>query len=453
MKKIITLALAISLFSCAKDTATEYAIITGKFTGVEENNQFTISGNSFKKEVKINTDGTFTDTLNIAYNGSYQIEELGQIVYLEAGKTVTFTVDFQKPLDIVYTGNLAIENNYNVNKLKIQSEILGDDQRALYGLDESVYVNKIDEFTKKSEDLLKATTFETEKFSALEKKNIGFAKTSLLETYKMYHGYITGNEDFVVSDTYPKLDESIDFDNEEDYNFSRAYRDLVSSNFEITSQKETEKGADYYDVSIKNLNAIKSQNIKNSISQNLAYQLSSSGDKMETFYNALHTASTDESFKKELEEKYNKLKVTVKGKPSPKFTYENHKGGTTSLDELKGKYVYIDVWATWCGPCIAEIPALKEVEKKYHGKNIEFVSISIDEKKDHEKWKKFVTDKGLVGTQLYADNAWKSQFVQDYVIEGIPRFILIDPNGNIVSADAPRPSDKELLSLFTELGL
>ena len=57
------------------------------------------------------------------------------------------------------------------------------------------------------------------------------------------------------------------------------------------------------------------------------------------------------------------------------------------------------------------------------------------------------------GIQLYADNAWQSQFVTDYAIDGIPRFILIDTEGNIVSADAPRPSDEKLIELFTELGI
>lgn len=85
------------------------------------------------------------------------------------------------------------------------------------------------------------------------------------------------------------------------------------------------------------------------------------------------------------------------GKPSPDFDYENHKGGKTKLSELKGKYVYIDLWATWCAPCRAEIPFLKKIEEKYHGKNIEFVSVSIDVAKDYEKWKKFVSDKSLGG--------------------------------------------------------
>ncbi|PZR21584.1 MAG: TlpA family protein disulfide reductase [Flavobacterium psychrophilum] len=132
------------------------------------------------------------------------------------------------------------------------------------------------------------------------------------------------------------------------------------------------------------------------------------------------------------------------GKPSPLFTYENFKGGTTSLNDLKGKYVYIDVWATWCGPCRQEIPFLQEVEKKYHGKKIEFVSISVDKAKDHEKWKKMVTDKSLGGVQLFADKDWASDFIQAYGINSIPRFILIGPDGKVVDADAKRPSDSEL---------
>ncbi len=140
------------------------------------------------------------------------------------------------------------------------------------------------------------------------------------------------------------------------------------------------------------------------------------------------------------------------GQESPKFVnYENNAGGSTSLDDLKGKYVYIDVWATWCGPCKAEIPHLKEVEKAYHDKNIEFVSISIDKEKDYDKWKAMITEKELGGIQLLADSDWKSRFVTDYKIKGIPRFILIDPQGKIVSSDAPRPSDDRLKELFNEL--
>lgn len=129
---------------------------------------------------------------------------------------------------------------------------------------------------------------------------------------------------------------------------------------------------------------------------------------------------------------------------APNFDYENHKGGKTSLESMKGKYVYIDVWATWCGPCRGEIPFLKTVEEKYKDKNIEFVSISVDEDKNHEKWKSFVTDKQLGGIQLIADKNWLSDFIRAFNINSIPRFILIDPKGVVIDADASRPSSPGL---------
>ncbi|RKE95452.1 TlpA family protein disulfide reductase [Ichthyenterobacterium magnum] len=156
-------------------------------------------------------------------------------------------------------------------------------------------------------------------------------------------------------------------------------------------------------------------------------------------------------------------KAFPKGSASPTFeNYENYKGGTTSLADLKGKYVYVDVWATWCGPCKREIPSLKKVEKQFHGKNIEFVSISVDNGRGYkektveaskEGWKKMIKEKELGGIQLFADNAFNSDFVKNYKINGIPRFILIDPQGNIVSADAPRPSNPKLIELFNTLNI
>jgi thiol-disulfide isomerase/thioredoxin len=136
---------------------------------------------------------------------------------------------------------------------------------------------------------------------------------------------------------------------------------------------------------------------------------------------------------------------------SPKFiNYENYDGSKTSLDDLKGKYVYVDVWATWCPPCRKEIPYLQKVEKKYHNKNIAFVSISLDKEKDKTKWKKMINDKKMGGIQLFAGK--DETFTKGYNIRGIPRFILIDPKGNITNANAPRPSNtKAIEQLFAKI--
>lgn len=145
-----------------------------------------------------------------------------------------------------------------------------------------------------------------------------------------------------------------------------------------------------------------------------------------------------------------KAKNAFTGKPAPKFfNYENYAGGLTSLDDLKGKYVFIDMWATWCIPCIGEFPALKELEKLYHAKNIEFVSISIDKPSKYKAWKTMVTEMKLTGIQLIVPQ--NSSIMSDYSIQAIPRFIIIDPQGNLVNINAPRPSSNEIRPLLDKL--
>ncbi|NVK53899.1 MAG: TlpA family protein disulfide reductase [Flavobacteriaceae bacterium] len=147
------------------------------------------------------------------------------------------------------------------------------------------------------------------------------------------------------------------------------------------------------------------------------------------------------------------------GKVSPTFSnYTNYKGGKTSLADFKGKFVYIDIWATWCKPCLAQIPALQDLEKKYHQKNIAFVSISVDNDKtsgswDNAKksWKKMVSEKNLTGVQLFAGE--DIEFLKNYQVSSIPRFILIDPKGNIINSNAPRPTDVALEDLFKSSGI
>ncbi|KAB2869187.1 MAG: TlpA family protein disulfide reductase, partial [Bacteroidales bacterium] len=112
------------------------------------------------------------------------------------------------------------------------------------------------------------------------------------------------------------------------------------------------------------------------------------------------------------------------------------------------KLVYIDFWATWCGPCRHELPFLMALEKDYHGKKVVFVSISMDDNK--AAWEKMVKEQNMKGVQLYAEGAWKSFVATNYQIRGIPTFFLIDANGNILKPNAPRPSSNEIRPLLDE---
>ena len=114
---------------------------------------------------------------------------------------------------------------------------------------------------------------------------------------------------------------------------------------------------------------------------------------------------------------------------------------------LAGKYVYIDVWATWCGPCRGELPHLKKLEHQYKNKNIAFVSISCDQ--DKAAWEKMVKSEKLGGIQLH--NGGDREFMQAYIIKGIPRFILLDREGKIINSDMSRPSDAKTAETFRSL--
>ena len=185
-------------------------------------------------------------------------------------------------------------------------------------------------------------------------------------------------------------------------------------------------------------------------------------DTMVTNYSLNRVDGTLKAYKRYLDADLALKRELPEGVVSPAFEdYENFNGETTSLKDLEGKFVYIDVWATWCGPCKAEIPSLKKLEKEFHDRNISFVSISIDDAKRHggsmelahEKWQKMVKEEELGGIQLFAPNGWKSDFIEAYKINGIPRFILVDPEGKIVSASAPRPSSERLIDLFESHGI
>jgi len=132
------------------------------------------------------------------------------------------------------------------------------------------------------------------------------------------------------------------------------------------------------------------------------------------------------------------------GEPALDFNYPDTDGNEFSLASFKGNLVYVDVWATWCGPCKAEIPSLQKLEADYHGKDITFMSVSVDT--DKEAWEKMVADKELGGVQLWADG-W-SKITKDYAIFSIPRFMLFDAEGNVISTNAPRPSSEDIRGLL-----
>ncbi len=124
------------------------------------------------------------------------------------------------------------------------------------------------------------------------------------------------------------------------------------------------------------------------------------------------------------------------------FSFKDIKGNDIGLADYKGKFVYIDVWATWCKPCKEEYVFLKKLEKHFANTDkLEIMSISLD--RNHGKWKNYIIDNATEGTQLYSGD--KTDFGKFYDIGALPRFIFLNPEGKIINPDEIRPSNPETL--------
>ena len=455
MKNLLFCIVVLAFMACNEEPKIDYAIINGKIENSKAE-KAVIKGLGMEHEISIDKTGAFSDTVSLSKNGFYnlRINRNQAALYLTKGSNLTITLDATKFNEsISFTGGGAAENNYLAAK-KLVNDVPREGMADFLSLDETAYKAKVNDFMETNKTALGKLEGADKYFIAQESKNLEYDTYSFLSTYGEGHAYFTKNDSFKVSDSFlPKAYLDLTYDDVDAYNSSDAYQQMAFGHFMGDIFKEEVDITALTPADLQDVAGIKIPALKDEVLGYLSkIALSPANPDLKSLYDFYVSNISDEKVKEELKTGYEKIKDLVKGKPSPSFVnYENHKGGETSLEDLKGKYVYVDVWATWCGPCKAEIPSLKKVEKEYHNKNISFVSTSIDVAKDHEKWVDMVKDKDLGGVQLMADNNWNSKFVSDYAIQGIPRFILIDPQGNIVSADAPRPSDPKLKELFDSL--
>ncbi len=140
-------------------------------------------------------------------------------------------------------------------------------------------------------------------------------------------------------------------------------------------------------------------------------------------------------------------KLDALGKPV-KMAFKAVDGRQVDLAKLKGKVVLIDFWATWCGPCVAELPNVKKTYSKYHDKGFEIVGISLDQSKD--KLTDFVKKNEMPWPQHFDGLGWKNEFAVKYGIQGIPAMWLIDKSGNLVDMSARSDLDSKVEKLIAE---
>jgi thiol-disulfide isomerase/thioredoxin len=265
----------------------------------------------------------------------------------------------------------------------------------------------------------------------------------MISKYPMVRAFITKNSEFKVSDKFPNPFKNVDINDKKFLQIPNGM--AIVSDYINFITRDGLNDIDPYD-KLKIINKeIKNQVIKEQLAAEEAQYSLMFTDKLELYYQLFDSIVKNEDLKTPVKEKYVLIKALQPGSPSPDFIAYDINGKAYSLKDFSGKALYIDLWATWCSPCIAEIPHLIKLKERYKNKPIIMLSFNVY---DHKyNWESFIKKKELKGWQLINTDK-ELDFLKKYVVDGIPRFILLDKNGKIVDADAPRPSNEKLIDLI-----
>lgn len=215
---------------------------------------------------------------------------------------------------------------------------------------------------------------------------------------------------------------------------------VLSNEYQIASEADRPKFADKF----KALQTEQKEILKNFIQQNP--QSFASLDAVRSFAGpfpnyyevmpllnslapAIQNTDNGRNYKLALE----KLKVTSVGSVAPDFTQNDPAGKPVSLSSLRGKYILLDFWASWCGPCRQENPNVVKAYNQYKAKNFTVLGVSLDKPDGKQAWLQAIKDDGLTWNHISDLKFWKSDVVSLYSIQGIPQNFLLDPTGKIVA--------------------
>lgn len=152
---------------------------------------------------------------------------------------------------------------------------------------------------------------------------------------------------------------------------------------------------------------------------------------LESIYNGFDSSVRVSYFGKKIKDLADIAKKTAVGVAAPEFTQVDATGKAISLSSFKGRYVLIDFWASWCGPCRGENPNVVKVYKKFHPKGFDILGVSLDD--DKGKWTEAIKHDGLDWTQVSDLHGWKNSVAVLYGVQAIPTNFLVDKDGKIIA--------------------
>ena len=469
MKNFLCCLIAISYFACQEPaTETETAppqMSSFTFEGTIENpasEEISLKKGE-EKHIAAIENGQFRLEAPILEAGFYSFKHGNEhaTIYLKPNDQLQLSMNAEQFDETMkFSGTGALENNYLISKLLLQ-ESLNEDRKALFSKEETEFIaahtSNTEQLKTHYESYRKANPDIDKAFFADEANQLLYTWANERLYYPSYHAYYTGNEDFKASDAYSNFLSEVQLDNENLLD-NKAYKQFVTNYIDyrieegVNADDELSKMEELkakFDLIQKEIKSEKVRNLAlyNQMRSMVRYDGSNVTDEMIAQYKTLNT---DEEFQREITETFESWAHLRPGMDAPAFAYTNIKGDTIALAALSGKNVYVDVWATWCGPCKRELPYLEKLQDTYKDNDhIVFASVSID--KDKAAWEKMVKEKDMKGVQVIGDKAWNSSICKDYNIKGIPRFLLIDKLGKIIDANAPRPSSKAIKTVLADL--
>ena len=136
------------------------------------------------------------------------------------------------------------------------------------------------------------------------------------------------------------------------------------------------------------------------------------------------------------------------GQPAPDFTLDDLQGRSVSLSDFKGQAVFLDFWASWCGPCIGAVPHLEEIKQRTRDQKVVFLNISLD---SADEWHQAVDEHGLTGVHVHAPGGWQAAVAQLYQVRGIPSYFLVGPDGRMDGRVDDVSNVEEVISRIEEV--
>lgn len=365
-------------------------------------------------------------------------------IYIDSKQDLTVFIDGNTPEGIISFEGKNAEINTYLNSGKIKT--LPYDA---YADKEKEYIKKVDNLYESNLMVLDSAKLPN-RFNVVEKGRLLYLTYSTLPEYPANHRHITKDANYKKSTAFNnKLKSLTTIDatllqlKEYKTFLLRTMISLSPTSKDKSPLNNTISCIKYIDKTIKDPKIVEFL-VDKLVTEQIDFNGLSDTEELLTLYRK-NVINPDLTFR--LEKLCHEWKEIGIGHPSPTFTCSDIDGYTVSLKDFRGKFVYIDIWATWCWPCRKEIPYLENLEEKYAGNDICFISISCD--KDKLAWKSLVKKNKMTGIQLHFGN--DSSFMTAYDIHVIPRFILLDRNGKIINMNATRPSDEITTKTFDRL--